>query len=132
MQDGTHGDGLADVGLNLVGDVFLDEELDGEAIAVLKDRLRALTVSMHGRQGGKDGRTMAAALAEASNLGRGLEFPLSLIRLGSWLPARLPHVIHATPHASCSVERNCSIGDGYVHARCEGCVTGHATSPKPP
>lgn len=82
----THGDGLADLSLDLLGDVFLDKELDGHAIAVLEYRLHARPVSMQSGQGGKDGRTMAAMLAEASNLGRGLEFPLRLIRLGSWLP----------------------------------------------
>ena len=105
MWTGAHGDIFSKLKLNTIRQVFLDKELDGHAIAVLEYRLHALPVSTHSGQGGKDGRTMAAMLAEASNLGRGLEFPLRLSRLGSWLPARLAHVTLATPHASCSVER---------------------------
>ena len=75
----THGDGLADVGLDLLGDVLLDEELDGHAIAILEYGLHVYPISTHTKWGRTDGRTMAAALAEVSNLGRGLEFPLRLI-----------------------------------------------------
>lgn len=49
----THGDGLADVSLDLLGDVFLDEELDGHAIAVLKYRLHAESSAYTAEKAGK-------------------------------------------------------------------------------